>query len=239
VRHAASLLHELTATINEVSAFSAGKTGTVRVGSVTGAAVAYVVPAIQSLKQDASGAEVHVDVGPSDALMEGLLNRYYDFILSRIPPDLDARQFEIMQGKVETVEFLVRPGHPLIGIKQASLRDLEGYSWVIQASGTPMRQAVEESFIAHKIALPTEIVNTTSLLVMIAYLQTSDSISPISSEVAELIRGSEAGGMQTITVRQSIIISPYHLIQRKSGAASPLAHRLRDLVIAALSAGLA
>lgn len=239
IRHAASLLRGLTATVNEVSAFSSGKTGTVRVGSVTGAAVAYVVPAIQALKQDASGADVHIDVGPSAALMEGLLNGNYDFILSRIPPDLDARQFEIMQGRVETVEFLVRHGHPLIQAERPSLQDLAGYGWVIQASGTPMRQAVEESFIAHKIALPDEIVNTTSLLVMIAYLQTSDSISPISSEVADLIRRSGAGGMKSITVRQSIIISPYHLIQRKSGITSPLAHRLRDLVIAALSAGLA
>jgi DNA-binding transcriptional LysR family regulator len=239
IRHAASLLRGLAATATEVNAFSLGKTGTVRVGSVTGAAVAYVVPAIQALKQDAKGADVHIDVASSAALMEGLLNGDYDFILSRIPPDLDARRFEVMQGRVETVEFLVRPGHPLILTERPNLTHLAGYSWVIQASGTPMRQAVEESFIAHKIALPDEIVNTTSLLVMIAYLQTSDSISPISSEVAELIRRSGAGGMKTITVRQSIIISPYHLIQRKAGITSPLAHRLRDLVIDSLSAGLA
>lgn len=239
IRHAASLLRGLTATATEVSAFSSGKTGTVRVGAVTGAAVAYVVPAIQRLKQDASRADVHIDVGPSTALMDGLLNGDHDFILSRIPPELDTRRFEIMQGRVETVEFLVRTGHPLTGIVRPSLKDLAGYSWVIQASGTPLRQAVEESFIANAIALPDEIVNTTSLLVMIAYLQTSDSISPISSEVAGLIRGSGAGGMKTVTVRQSIIISPYHLIQRKSGITSPLAQRLRDMVIDALSAGLA
>ncbi|MGB3246288.1 MAG: LysR family transcriptional regulator, partial [Sulfitobacter sp.] len=198
IRHAKSLLRGLAATASEVSAFSAGKTGTVRVGSVTGAAVAYVVPAIQSLKQDAKGADVSVDVGPSDALMEGLLNGDYDFILSRIPPELDARQFDVMQGRAETVEFLVRPGHPLLQISTASLRDMAGYSWVIQASGTPMRQAVEEAFIAKRIKLPDEIVNTTSLLVMIAYLQTSDSISPTSSEVADLIQRSGAGGMKTI-----------------------------------------
>ena len=238
IPHATSLLRGLAATASEVGAFSSGKTGTVRVGSVTGAAVAYVVPAIQSLKQDAKGAEVYVDVGPSDTLMEGLMNGDYDFILSRIPPDLDARQFEILQGRVEIVEFLVRPSHPVLKIDQPSLEDLDGYNWVIQPSGTPMRQAVEEAFIAQAIALPEEIVNTTSLLVMIAYLQTSDSVSPVSSEVADMIRKSGAGGMKTIAVRQSIIISPYHLIQRKSGIASPLAHRLRDLVITALSAGL-
>jgi DNA-binding transcriptional LysR family regulator len=238
IRHAANLLLGLAETASEVSAFSSGKTGTVRVGSVTGAAVAYVVPAIQSLKQDAKGAEVYVDVGPSDALMEGLLNGNYDFILSRVPADQDARKFEIMRGKVESVEFLVRPGHPLLFKGRPSLRDLGGYSWVIQPAGTPMRQAVEEAFIAQAIPLPDEIVNTTSLLVMIAYLQTSDSISPISSEVGDLIRKTGAGGMKTISISESIVITPYHLIQRKSVITSPLAHRLRDLVIEALSAGI-
>ncbi len=235
IRHAGSLLQGLTATVNEVDAFGAGKTGTVRVGSVTGAAVAYVVPAIQALKQDTYGADVHVDVGSSDSLMDGLLNGDYDFVLSRIPPHLDARMFEILRGRVEAVEFLVRPGHPLLRIKAPALEDLAGYSWVTQAQGTPMRQSVEESFIARGVALPEEIVNTTSLLVMIAYLQTSDSISPVSSEVADLLRKSQAGVMNTIKIRQSIIISPYHLIQRKRHVPSPLAGRLRDLVIAALS----
>lgn len=238
IRHAESLLRGLAATASEVSAFSSGKTGTVRVGSVTGAAVAYVVPAIQALKQDAKGADVFVDVASSDRLMEGLLSGNYDFILSRIPAEMDVRRFDVLQGRVEEVEFLARPGHPLLKSESASLRDMAGYSWVIQASGTPMRQAVEETFIANGISLPDEIVNTTSLLVMIAYLQTSNSISPISSEVGDLIRSSDAGGMQSIKLQHSIIISPYHLIQRKSAISSPLAQRLKELVINALSAGL-
>jgi transposase len=102
IRHATSLLRGLAATASEVGAFSSGKTGTVRVGSVTGAAVAYVVPAIQSLKQDANGAEVYVDVGPSDALMERLLNGDYDFILSRIPPRIWMRD-SLKSSKVELI----------------------------------------------------------------------------------------------------------------------------------------
>ncbi len=237
VRHAGSLLRGLAATADEVSAFGSGKTGTVRVGSVTGAAVAYVVPAIQALKQEAEGAEVYVDVGPSDTLMEGLLSGETDFILSRIPGKLDARRFEVMQGRVETLEFLVRADHPLTKIAQSTIRDVAGYGWVAQSSGTPMRQALEDAFFTHNMALPDEIVNTTSLLVMIAYLQTSDFVSPVSSEVADLIGRTGAGRMKTVTLRQTIVIAPYHLIQRREDTASPLAQRLRDLVLAALSAG--
>ena len=100
-----------------------------------------------------------------------------------------------------------------------------------------MRQAVEESFIARNVPLPDDIVNTSSLLVMIAYLQSSDSISPVSSEVADLLRNSDSGGIRSLMVHQSIIIAPYHLIQKKEKMMSPLASRLRDLIIGALSTG--
>lgn len=235
VRHAKSLLHGLTATVNEVGAFTAGKKGSVRVGSVTGAAVAYVVPAIQRLMQNAKGADVHIDVGPSDVLMAGLLNGDYDFILSRVPPENDPRAFDIQHGRVETVEFLLNSSHPLTKIKSPTIKDLAGYNWVAQAAGTPMRQAVEETFFANNVDLPEEIINTPSLLVMIAYVQNSDSISPISSEVAHVLNSSQVDGITVIKLKQSIIISPYHLIQRKGALGSPLANQLHKMVITALS----
>ncbi|MEH6834889.1 LysR substrate-binding domain-containing protein [Falsihalocynthiibacter arcticus] len=235
-RHATSLLQGLAATVNEVGAFATGKKGSVRVGSVTGAAVAYVVPAIQSLMLGSGGADVHIEVGPSDVLMAGLVNGDYDFILSRVSPENDPRMFDIQHGRVETVEFLIRAEHPLAKINAPSITDLAGYNWVAQAPGTPMRQAVEETFFANGVALPDEIINTPSLLVMIAYVQNSDSISPISSEVADLLVSSKVGGIRSIKIRKSIIISPYHLIQLKNVQSSPIAAQLRARVIAALSA---
>ena len=239
IRHAGALLRGLADTVDEVTAFGAGRTGTVRVGSVTGAAIAYVVPAIQRLKQDVEGAEVYVGVGPSDTLMQDMLHGEYDFVLARVPTDLDPRAFDIMEWRNETAEFLIRAGHPLTRIARPSITDLAGYGWVAQATGTPMRRAVEEAFIAHDIPLPDDVVTTTSLLVMIAYLQTSDLISPVSSEVGDLVRSSGVGGIQAIAVREPMVISPYHLIQRKSVMLSPLAQRLRNLVVDGLSKPLA
>jgi len=239
IRHAGELLRGLASTADEVAAFGAGKTGRVRVGSVTGAAIAFVVPAVHALKQDVEGADVYVGVGPSDALMEGLLNGEYDFILSRVPNDLDPRLFEIMDWRNETAESLVRSGHKLTQIARPSITDLAGFGWVAQATGTPMRKAVEEAFLAHGVPLPDDIVTTTSLLVMIAYLQISDSIAPVSSEVGDLARSTGVGGIQSVSVQQPMVISPYHLIQRKSVTINPLAQRLRNLVVDGLSKPLA
>ncbi|WP_417680299.1 LysR family transcriptional regulator [Roseibium sp.] len=234
-RNAMGLINGLDQTLLEAHAVGLGRAGTARVGSVTGGAVAFVVPAVQELKKTASGADIHVDVAPSDVLIDGLLKGEYDFVLSRIPAGTDARQFAIRRGRVEVIRFLVRKDHPLASRRQVGLREMTGYEWVIQAPHTPMRRAVEEAFLADDIPLPDEIVNTTSLLVMIAYLASSDAIAPISREVADLLdTGAAAGNLTAIDVCEPIIINPYYLITRKNQIINPLAARLHDLVLDAL-----
>lgn len=235
-RHAGALLKGIEETAAELDAFRKGRSGTVRIGAVTGAAVASVVPAIQALKDDAEDADIHVEVTHSEGLMEGLINGAFDFVLCRIPTKYDSRRFEIMRGRVEVVEFLVRRDHPLAARPgPLGLEDLRGYGWVIQAPGAPMREAVENAFLAQEIPPPRRIVNTTSLLVMIACLQSSDSIAPISHDMASLLRVAETGGMATLQVRPSIVIPPYLLIRRKERPASPLAQRMLDLVFEAMT----
>lgn len=237
-RNAQTLLNGLDQTVREMQAVGTGRAGSVRVGAVTGGAVAFVVPAIHRLKRDAAGADLHVDVAPSDALIAGLLRNDFDFVLSRVPPGTDARQFAIRRGRVEVIRFLMRAGHPLATGGRLGLADLAGFEWVIQAPHTPMRQAVEEAFVSRGIPLPAEIVNTTSLLVMIAYLTSSDAIAPISREVADLVApAGVGGGMVAVELDEPVIINPYHLITRRNHALSPLAIRLRDLVFAGLSGG--
>jgi len=235
-RNATTLLSGIEQVGREVEAVSAGRAGTVRVGAVTGGAVAFVVPAIQALKREATGADIHVDVAPSDVLMEGLVKGDYDFVLSRIPPGTDARQFAIRRGRVEVISFLVRAEHPLAAGRGLGLEALSGHEWVIQAPRTPLRQAVDEAFVSRQIAPPAEILNTTSLLVMIAYLASTDAIAPASREVADMLGPDGIGGsLVSLDMADRIIVNPYHLIALKGQALSPLAIRLRNLVFDGLT----
>ncbi len=237
-RNAAGLLNGLEQTLQEVTAVTSGKSGSVRVGSVTGGAVAFVVPAIQKLKANAGSADIYVDVAPSDVLIQGLIDGEYDFVLSRLPPGTDSRQFNILTGRVEIIRFLVREGHPLAGEKKLRLGDLSDYEWLMQAPRTPLRHAIEEAFLSQGLPSPQETVNTTSLLVMISYLTTSDAIAPITQEVVELLGPKVFGGrVAALDVADSVVVTPYHLISRKHQLMSPLATRLRELVFAGLATG--
>jgi DNA-binding transcriptional LysR family regulator len=74
-RRARNILDELTDAADEVERLRLGRGGIVRSGTVTGAAVGYVVPAIRALKEQSPEADVHVDVANSEELIGGLRGR--------------------------------------------------------------------------------------------------------------------------------------------------------------------
>jgi DNA-binding transcriptional LysR family regulator len=235
IRRAKVLLSDLDDTAQELAAVQAGTRGTVRVGAVTGAAVSYVVPAVEELTREIDHSDIRIDVSSSDELMSGLVAGHYDFVLARVPPHLDARDFEITRGRIEEIRFLVRAGHPLAERENLEVTDLSGYGWVIQAPGTPMRQAVEDTWLASDVVPPSTIITTTSLLVMLASLRTSDLLAPMTHEVMSFVDTAAGAALVPLSLRQTIIVSPYHLIRRKGREMAPLAQKLLDRVVSELA----
>ncbi|MGV8936588.1 MAG: LysR family transcriptional regulator [Allorhizobium sp.] len=236
-RRAQNLLEEFREAAREVDAIKRGLSGTVRVGAVTGGAVGFLVPAIHALKAEAATADVHVDVAASGALLNDLVNGQVDFILGRIPSGTDARQFDILNARIEEVDLLVHQSHPLAAAVNLAFADLVHFSWVMQAPGAPVREAVESVFIEAGAPIPSNIVNTTSLLVMIAMMASSNAIAAMSSEVSDLLcRQGTGPGLKRLDINRPIIVAPYHLITIKGKRLTPVASRLRDLLRAQLEA---
>lgn len=234
---AAAILNSVEHTLRDASAIASGRAGSVRVGSVTGGAVAFVVPAIQTLKETAKGADIYVDVAPSHTLIERLVNGEFDFVLARLPGEVNTRQFSIRSGRPELIRFLVREGHPLSGRTNLTMSELSQHEWVLQPPNTPLRQAIDEIFVAQGLETPVETVITTSLLMTIAYLTSSDAIAPVATEVFELLGSGSFGGRAKALhlAGGDINVVPYHLISRKNHIMNPLANRLHDLVFSLLS----
>ncbi|QLF68832.1 LysR family transcriptional regulator [Peteryoungia desertarenae] len=231
-RRAQNLLEEIHEAAREVDAIRRGMTGTVRVGAVTGAAVGYVVPAIQSLKDEAPGADVHVDVAPSLKLVHDLIAGHLDFVLGRVPASMDPRQFRVDNAFTEDVDIVVHQTHPLVNVDNVHLSHMTHFPWVMQAPGSPLRLAVESVFIEQGTPIPANIVNTTSLLVMIAMLASSNAIAPMSREVADLLcRQTRTAGLCTLKVDVEMTVMPYHLISFSSKRMTPIAIRLRELLL--------
>jgi DNA-binding transcriptional LysR family regulator len=232
-----SILLELSYLTREVDELKTGFGGTASVGAVTGAALRFVIPAVQQLKVLSPKAEIHVNVEPSPVLIRDLIDGRNDFVLARLPPDTDASDFDIRPANTESLQLVVRADHPLADVGNVAVADLESYPWVIQTHRSPIRNAVESAFHVAGAKLPENITNTTSLLVMIAILATSTAIAPMASEVSSLLLGRQVGArLKVLQLQEPIVMSPYYLLQMRGHQLSPVASRLKSLVARELTA---
>ncbi|WP_409525806.1 LysR family transcriptional regulator [Nitrincola sp. MINF-07-Sa-05] len=230
-QRAHNMLVELRDLSRDVDEMKRGESGVVTVGAVTGAAVGYVIPSIRQLKAIAPKTEINVNVDTSDVLLRDLVAGKNDFVLARVMPQFDASDFEIRPAKSEDVRLIVREDHPLAHVKEVSLRDLVSLEWVMQSHRVPMREAVNNAFLSAGLQPPDNIINSTSLLVMISILVSSSAIAPMASEVSDLLIGRQVGTrLKVLQLREPIQMSPYYLLKMKGRQLSPVAERLMSLV---------
>ncbi|MCJ8141096.1 LysR family transcriptional regulator [Falsirhodobacter halotolerans] len=226
-------MHDLEAEVDELRQ---GRSGAVRVGSVTGPAVGSMVPAIRQLRGHAPDAQVAVDVAPSGQLMRGLMAGDYDFVIARLTPDLRQSDFVMHPAGSEIVRFLARRDHPMSSQRGVSLEALSRYEWIIQERGTPVRHTVEEALALSGAPLPAHVITTSSLLVMMALLVDSNAIAPVSAEVVSLMTGPGMGRFAALDVAGDMVVPPYYVIEVRGRQMSAIAARLRALVLAELRA---
>lgn len=235
IKHARAITTELDSLDAEMANMKAGLAGEVRVGSVTGPAVRCLVPAIRQIKESTPGVEPTIEVGPSTELVRGLEEGRFDFVLARLPPGHDSRQFRLMPARGEVVSLLVSRSHPLAARRAIPLAELSCYEWVIQERRSPIRQAVEQVFHAGGVPVPGNVTNTSSLLVMLAILDSSDAIATVSEEVAGLLTRPTLGlGLMPLDLAETISVSPYFIIRNRAHQLSRAAERVLGQVMKAL-----
>jgi DNA-binding transcriptional LysR family regulator len=233
-RRARKIMLELREVSREIGELKSGKGGSVFIGAVTAPAMSLVVPAIKEVRTAFPGIEVNIQVETSNVLARELLAARHDFIISRIPDDLNPRLFEVQEIGVERACLIVRSGHPLLKNPTTSLSDLPLFDWVFQPPGTLLRRTIEDLFLAHSVPLPENIVNTSSLLLTCAIICQTNAIAPIAIDVAQFLatQQSKAADVRVLPIDFEINVRPYSLITAKERALPPSARLLYDLVLA-------
>jgi DNA-binding transcriptional LysR family regulator len=238
-RRARSILLEMREADREISELKAGKGGSVFLGAVTAPAIELAVPAIREIRRLYPRIEITMQVETSNVLARELIATRHDFIIARIPDDLNPRLFESRVIGVEKACLIVRRGHPLSNGhplnhgKAVRLEDTAAYDWVFQSGGSPLRQAMESNFLNRNIALPDRILNTSSLLLTLVMVAQSDAIAPVSIQVAKFIQNPDglAGAIDVVQTEFDIEVRPYSLITVKNRALSPAAKMLHDFIL--------
>ncbi|MFS8144970.1 LysR family transcriptional regulator [Rhizobium sp. R635] len=232
-RRARKILLELREASREIGELKSGKGGAVFIGAVTAPAMSLVVPAINKVRKAYPGIEINIQVETSNVLARELLAARHDFIISRIPDDLNPRLFEVTEIGIERACLIVRKRHPLLKQKLSSLADIRDYDWVFQPPGTLLRRTIEDIFLSRGVALPENIVNTSSLLLTCAIVCGTDAIAPVAVDVAHFLasQGSHASDVRMLPIDFDINVKPYSLITARERALPPSARLLYDIIL--------
>ncbi|MGO8185238.1 LysR family transcriptional regulator [Rhizobium leguminosarum] len=232
-RRARKILLELREASREIGELKSGKGGSVFIGAVTAPAMSLVVPAINKVRKAYPGIEINIQVETSNVLARELLAARHDFIIGRIPDDLNPRLFEVTEIGIERACLIVRSSHPLMKQKTSSLADVRDYDWVFQPPGTLLRRTIEDVFLSRGVALPENIVNTSSLLLTCAIICETDAIAPVAVDVAQFLasQGSNASDVRMLPIDFDINVKPYSVITARERALPPSARLLYDIIL--------
>ena len=232
-RRARSIMLELREADREIAALRTGRGGTVFLGTVTAPSIELAVPAIKRLRRRFPAIEINIQVDTSAVLANELLASRHDFIIARIPDDLNPRLFASRMIGIEKACLIVRRGHPLMASAVVGMEDLTGYDWVFQPSGSLLRRTMEQIFLSRGIALPERILNTASSFLTLVMVAQTDAIAPIALEVARFVTDADglAGSIDVLPIDFEINVQPYSLITSRNRALSPAAQMLYDFIL--------
>lgn len=232
IRHAHSMLSALRHTGEELNALGEGNAGTVAVGTVMAPAVTLLTSAIERVHRDRPGLKISVDVDVSKVLVPRLLEGELDFAITRIPAGVDAERFVFEEIGEEELCFVCRQGHPLSFKKTLNLADMTSYPWSLQPAGALMRQRVDSLFLHHQVAPPRQIVDTADLLLSLALVDKSDTITVTTREAADLLCPPQR--FHLLPFSETLSVQPYGLVslrhQRLSPGAAALMSTLREII---------
>ncbi|WP_269932444.1 LysR family transcriptional regulator [Aminobacter sp. HY435] len=229
-RRGRSILLEMQQVDREISDLKSGKGGSVTMGAVTAPAIELAVPAIRKIRERYPRVEISVQVETSAVLARELLASRHDFIIARVPDDLDPRLFDSRIIGIEKACLIVRRGHPLAGSGTVDLEQLAEFDWVFQPGGSLLRQTVQGIFVSRNVRMPDRILNTTSLLLTLVMVAQSDAIAPIATDVANFVNSENglAGAIEILPIAFEINVQPYSLITARGRTLSPTAQLLHD-----------
>ena len=230
-RRARSVLLQLSEAEREFAELRAGRRGSVAFGAVSAPAFDLAAPALTEIREMAPQIEIEVAIESSITLARDLIAARHDFIIARVPDDLEARLFETLTIGLERASLIVRRDHPLLARAPLSVQALSEYPWVTQPRGTPLRRTIDNLFLAANVTPPERYLNTTSLTLSMMLVARSDAIAAISVEAARFAcEGVAPGALTLLPTTFPIVVQPYSLITMRNRPLSPAAQMVYEII---------
>jgi DNA-binding transcriptional LysR family regulator len=219
IRHARLVVTDLNRTRLELAALSSGATGRIRIGAVISAIPFLLARAVARLKQEYPGLFVAIEVGTSDALVPALASGELDVLLARPLVLAERPEFTYEELTDEPLHIVARRGHPLGRRPRLGLRDLKASAWALLPVGSPMRKVLEPLFAEIGPGEPRNVVETSSMMTMIALMQESDMLAVMPVDITNF--GAQHGLLKKLAIDLPPIMGSYGVVTRRDRPESP------------------
>ncbi|WP_223552484.1 LysR family transcriptional regulator [Pseudomonas sp. BF-R-01] len=184
IRHARSILADLSVTGEELQALAAGRTSKVNLGALPAAAGAIVPRALALLQKESPGTSVFIREGSMDLLLQELRAGTIDLICGTLPAKrvgLDVDEKVLTEDNTVAV---VGPQHPFAKRIDVTWSDLVEFPWVLPPSGSLLQAPLLATFRRHGVPLPSTYIETLSANVIQSFIHETDSIAFLSGSIA-------------------------------------------------------
>lgn len=226
VRRARLALAEIASAGEEIAALKSGLAGRVSIGAVVDPGTSLVPSAIAVLKQRHPNILVSVDVEPSSTLVRRLLERDIDVAIARLVDIADIGELAFDELANESHAVIARSGHPLAASRKVTLEHLVDLGWILPPEGSLIRKQINRMFVKRRLRPPRNLVETTSLPVIISLLQSTDMVAALQERTVWVHR--EARLLRTLVPRLAVRIEPFGIITLRSHTLSPGAMAMLD-----------
>lgn len=218
LRHARNVSDALERAQRDMDELAEGGPQRVRVGAVHSAAPFLMARAIARLKRDRPTTIVEVSVDTSNNLLPALSKGDLDILVARpweVGPDSAVTYEQLIDERLVVVG---RALHPLAGQAGLTLRDLVDRPFALLPRDSPMRRVLAPLFREIGVEAPADLVETASILTIVALLGESDTLAVLPEDVARFYEGQ--GTLARLSPALPAVMGAYGIITRRGVPAS-------------------
>lgn len=173
----------LASMTRELAELQLGSSGRLSVGSIMAPSPTLLTHAIIALKKAYPLLSLDVTLDTSDRLFELLREGVLDVAIGRIRGEQRADYvFTPLQN--EELAVVVGVQHPLASRKTVAFASLLDYPWILQPTGSPMREVLEQEFRMQQAPLPRGLIETASILTTTNLIAETDMIGVVPLSIA-------------------------------------------------------
>ncbi len=219
MRYAQGVYADLGGVRDELVAIKSGNIGKVRIGAIMAPAPQLLTDTLLRLKRQHPHLVPNVQIDTSDMLITALLQDRLDVAIGRVPDNWDSRELVFEPLGEEALSIVANPANPEVRNRKTTLQRLAKCAWVLQAHPSPMRKVIELVFMEAGIALPLNILETSSMLLTSSVLRQSDMLAVMPTLVARHYEERKTLSIVPWPIKRRL--APFGIITRKGRVHSP------------------